>query len=232
MGTILLVVVSSFLCAAVFIVWKWGHHLRRWSKFAQTLAQAAADQDAAVSSNRGEGGDSDDGDSPGTDLSNMNHMNRMVHFLSSENLPGSRSHSLPTSAANTPTASRRSSLHLQRPELPARQDSHLSQRSQLMHRAPVDHMPVVPEARSRANSSAKGCSCGGGQTLAQDTCTHGGSRVGESAAALTSLREVENAQPSGVPEEPSAAEEAPLPEMNGENQGNEKGQRGSRCIVM
>ncbi|KAI1482220.1 hypothetical protein F4774DRAFT_334339 [Daldinia eschscholtzii] len=215
----------------MILVYRFGHHLRRWSKFAQTLAEAEAEAEvgvgielntayfdsgisttAVVNSDRGDGGEDSITGHLGVD--------RIVHFLTSESLPGSRAGSRYASAANTPVATRPASLdleHLGRSQL---HGQHIGQHSQARPASAPGRSPnvsPVPEAGS-SDDVSKTCTNCSGQTLA-GTCTQCSRKStrapnSENESPPTSLREVENAELNATPE-PSAAIAAPTENRSG-----------------
>ncbi|KAI1649328.1 uncharacterized protein F4817DRAFT_331361 [Daldinia loculata] len=199
----------------MIVVYVYGHWLRRWSKFAQTLAEAEAEAEAEIgleinvdAPNSGPGNPNGitariNGETPNPDLLNVD---RIVHFLPPESLPGSRAGSRYPSAANTPTTTRPSSLDVERLAINQLHGSHLSQHGQARPvSAPVRSQNVspVPEAGSSDDISMT-CSNCSGQTLAGTCtqCTHKSTRSpnSENASPSTSLRQVENAELNTVPE--------------------------------
>ncbi|KAI1099499.1 MFS general substrate transporter [Jackrogersella minutella] len=225
MATIVLFAIGTFLCGAVFFVYKCGPYLRRHSKFAQTLAQAEADQ--AVPGAGEVGNDNQNGDLPNVD--------RMVNFLPSESLAGSRSNlHLPlASNANTPATTPRSSTQIERPPN-TRHQSYQTQRVRLSQEiTPIPEEPVRP-----TTSSSRTCTCSSGGKTLVGTCsrckTSEGARTGENSAP-TSLREVENAQlQSGVElDEDVVADQSVVrnTDANAPERFDEKGHH-HRCSVM
>ncbi|KAI1456982.1 MFS general substrate transporter [Annulohypoxylon moriforme] len=112
MATLILFFIATFLYGLIFIVYKRGAFLRRHSKFAQTLAQAQADQAGVVSI---VDIDEADIDSNVHSVDVDGELNRMVNFLPSESLPGSQSNSvlhLPLPTSTTPAGTPRCSVQL------------------------------------------------------------------------------------------------------------------------
>ncbi|KAI1776988.1 MFS general substrate transporter [Hypoxylon cercidicola] len=183
LATILLFSIAAVLYGAVLVVYFKGPWLRQRSKFAQTLAQAAVDQDNAASAH-----DEDSG------LVETSNVNGLLHFLTSENMPGSRAAS---SAGSTPTNSARNSLHvprppvsrqptetshLERPPVGQRQHSNLS-----VFQSPLQHEITVAAVRSERR-----CGCDG--AVAACGCGNKDTRETQRSSGPTSVREVEDAQ--------------------------------------
>ncbi|XXG96033.1 hypothetical protein Hte_002310 [Hypoxylon texense] len=206
LATILLFSVATVLYGAVLVIYFKGPWLRRRSRFAQTLAQAAADQEdtAAISDGSGPGGNG--------------NVNGLLHYLPSESLPGSRAAS---SAGSTPVTSARNSLHLSRPPPLPRQTSEASAAShpdrprmaqrQTSHRSVVRSSPLQREVTTAAaRGSEGGCACGGGASAG---CSCSGRKKEEpreeaqrSSTGPTSVREVEDA---ALPNDASARSRDP-----------------------
>ncbi|KAL7622140.1 hypothetical protein AAE478_007642 [Parahypoxylon ruwenzoriense] len=137
-GTILLFLLGLLLCGAVYIVYFYGPTLRRRSRFAQTLATAEAESNAAIASASGVSG-SGEGFLEDGGVGYPLDVNHVVNYLPPETLPGSRSESRAPSASNTPAGSRRSSAQLRR--------------SQDQHRQNYGHMPTVLEVKRNGKAS-------------------------------------------------------------------------------
>ncbi|KAI1387308.1 multidrug transporter [Hypoxylon trugodes] len=149
MATIILVIIATVLTSAVFIVYKYGPVLRRSSRFAQTIANAEADQATSSSSdgdNEAVNGGADNDDHDGTRgshaardpervdrINHTVHVNRVLNFLPPDSLPGSRSNSQPNSAVNSPVVSPRTSVEVPKrnPQLHARRSGQAYSRTHL-----------------------------------------------------------------------------------------------------
>ncbi|KAI1211416.1 MFS general substrate transporter [Annulohypoxylon truncatum] len=221
-GTIILFAIATILYGAVFFVYKCGPWLRRHSKFAQTLAQAQADQGVVVSTTHNEPGNPSNpsDDAPAVDAND--ELNRMVNFLPAESLPGSQSNSLlhlplpGTSSASAPVTPR-CSTQLARPAHAARLHSYQSYRSTGGGGGGRLSQEVIAEAPSRpTTSSSRTCTCSTGRTLTGtcSRCKTGGGGGGGENSSPTSLREIENAD-SGA----TAATASALPEDGVEGEG-------------
>ncbi|KAI2472872.1 MFS general substrate transporter [Annulohypoxylon bovei var. microspora] len=223
-ATIILLAIAVLLCGSVVVVYKRGPWLRAHSKFAQTLAQASADQGAAGATSSGAEAASADGE-----------LNRMVNFLPAESLPGSQSNLHLPLGSTTPAGTPRCSVQLARPAN-ARLHSYQSARSRLSH----EIAPIAEAPRRPTTSSSRTCTCSTGRTLT-GTCsrckTSDGSGTGDNSAP-TSLREVENARQEGVEDEGEGevviiSSNPQHVSTNGVGQFSEKGAgRRPRCSVM
>ncbi|KAI0839919.1 MFS general substrate transporter [Hypoxylon sp. FL0890] len=197
MATIILVVIATVLCGAVFLVYKYGPWLRRHSKFAQTLAEAEADQGIVVGSSSDENFDIE-----------LNNINRTANA------------SLPRPSFQSPVwyqLHRRQNIPLQPSSL--RQSSDQGQESQ--------QVAADAEVRTKGTtSSRKSCTCSSERTLTGTCsfCKTAGSTRTRTTSEPTSLREVENAVPPNeaeTEEEPAIAPPATLPPATEDAAGNE-----------
>ncbi|KAI0095748.1 MFS general substrate transporter [Hypoxylon sp. NC0597] len=234
MATIVLVVIATVLCGAVFLVYKYGPWLRHHSKFAQTLAKAEADHGIVIGDRSGTGDENVDVEFNGTD--------RLANFLLCE----SRHRGQCNGSASLP----RTSLQIERSpawyqlhrcsSLPTRpsysyQSSKLSQGSQQIAKDTED-------AAGKTPNSSRGCSCSSERTLtgACSLCKVAGGVTTGDISSPTSLREVENAgrlnEAETKAEEPAVpppnAEDAAENEQNGPGQSNEKSERKIHCSMM
>ncbi|OTA98123.1 hypothetical protein M426DRAFT_17734 [Hypoxylon sp. CI-4A] len=242
LASIILIAIAAFLCASVYVIYFYGSWLRRHSKFAQTLAERQAQQDAEDSIEVEEtpqvNGDTENAgnaaDIEAVRRAAQRSINSALHYLPPEALPGSRSNSAPSSPAGSPLGSPRTSLQLERPTLP-RQGSDNSQLSQIQPMSVVLEGPTGESTngyvdKSRFRSSEPNLIAGGPQ--------YTGSNLQNGAISVpTSLREVENAYGSEAPEE---VHEATAPQAQAENgvandaetpRGNEKAPK-ARCVIM
>ncbi|KAI1799901.1 MFS general substrate transporter [Daldinia bambusicola] len=201
-STMILSSIASFLFACLLLIYRFGPRLRGWSKFAQTLAEAEAEAEIGADTD-----DVSDGSENPFPLPPPPHVDRMVHFLPSDSLPGSRAGSRFASANNSPAGTRPSSLDL---EHLARSSAHGSQLGQHSQAKPVSaaagrsiNVSPVPEAVS-SDDVSKTCTNCSGPTLAGtcNQCSQKSTRApnSENESPPTSLREVENAEANATPE--------------------------------
>ncbi|KAI1763715.1 MFS general substrate transporter [Hypoxylon sp. FL1150] len=221
-ASILLTCVATALYGAVILVYWRGPWLRRRSKFALNLAQAAETQDAVA--------DADDNNaaarSAGDTTAATNNINHQLLFLPSQSLPGSRAVS---SAGSTPATSARNSLHLTRPQIlrqvsepthvrprvAPRQVSALSVNPSPLHRqltGPAAAAAAAAEESRNAgannSSGSNRCTCVG-KNIAGCNC---GCKDGKNANAQEETRE--ETQRSSVPTSVREVENAPSSSEN------------------
>ncbi|KAI8965130.1 hypothetical protein F5Y11DRAFT_36867 [Daldinia sp. FL1419] len=260
-GTIILCVIAGVLTIFVYVIYFFGHHMRRVSKFAQTLAEAEAEAEAQthpghelednnsreISSNQYNARVSesiDEEDAEVGSLPDIPHVDRIVHFLPPESLPGSRAGSRYPSAANTPNATRPSSIDLENLAIYPPHGANLSPPvpAKLVP-APAHSQNTNPagEASSSDNISKLCSSCSSALTLSKACSLCAKKSTGplntEDVSPTTSLREVENAElapatgasPAAIP--PPAAE-APAVVLSAEQPKGKKRRFSGTCYLM